>query len=41
MRKDIMNDVEELGRIICKIILQKYTLLWIDPSDVLVFFPVG
>ena len=36
MRKDILNDVEELGRVVCKIILQKYTSLWIDPSDILV-----
>ena len=35
MRKDILNDVEELGRVVCKIILQKYTSLWIDPSDIL------
>ena len=26
----------KLGRVVCKIILQKYTWLWIDPSDVLV-----
>ena len=25
MRKDILNDVEVLGRDVCKIILQKYT----------------
>ena len=37
MRKDILNDLEEMGRVVCKIILQKYTSLWIDPSDVLVF----
>ena len=37
MRKDILNDVEELGRVVCKIILQKYTSLWIDPSDISVF----
>ena len=36
MRKDILNDVEELGRVVCKIILQKYTSLQIDPSDILV-----
>ena len=23
--------------VVCKILLQKYTSLWIDPSDVLVF----
>ena len=37
MRKDILNDVEELGRVVCKIILQKYTWLWIDLSDILIF----
>ena len=36
MRKNILNDVEELERVVCKIILQKYTWLWIDPSDILV-----
>ena len=36
MRKNILNDVEELGRVVCKIILQKYTRLCIDPSDILV-----
>ena len=34
MRKD---HGAKLGRVVCKIILQKYTLLWIDLSDVLVF----
>ena len=37
MRKEILNDVGELGRVVCKIILQKYTSLWIDLSDVLAF----
>ena len=37
MKKDILNGVEELGKVVCKIILQKYTSLWIDLSDVLVF----
>ena len=37
MRKDILNDVEELERVVCKIILQNYTLLWMDLSDTLVF----
>ena len=32
-----MNDEEELGRVVYKLILQKYTSLWTDPSDVLVF----
>ena len=37
MGKDILNDVEEAERVVCKITLQKYTSLWIDPSDVLGF----
>ena len=36
MRKKTLNDVEELGIVVCKIILQEYTCLWIDLSDVLV-----
>ena len=34
MRKD---HGAKLGRVVCKIMLQKYISLWIDPSDVLVF----
>ena len=37
MRTEIFNDVEELGRLVCKIILHKYTWLRINSSDVLVF----
>ena len=34
--KNILKDIEELGRVVCKITLQKYTWLWIDLSDILV-----
>ena len=31
------DDGAKLGTFVCKMIFQKYTPLWIDPSDILVF----